>query len=563
MKQVKFLFLLLILVLLTGCEKNTSSRTLTDSEFLNYISNEQLRPSLQKIDSLIKYENYSDKRRAILYLEKGRILATLEKDIEAIGSLNEALFLFKKEQDKKYLAKTNMFLGDSYALLSKQDTAAIYTNTAAKLYMEIGDKKGESKTLNSLGHLSFLKGDFDSSIAHVKKAINLQLELNDQENLSASYNNLGFILEQTEDYSQAIQYYEKAIEINKAIDRLNTSALRNLGYVYLIKNDAKKCISIYKEALKIEEKTEQYIIQQEIYEVLIEAAVKDEDFISIPTFIKRKDSINQLLIAYESKEKMNLLNKKNAQFIVQENLKKELELSKKNKIIMGSLFAVLLFFGLYLFQKNRNSHLILKQEKIELEQKILRTQMNPHFVFNALTAIQNTFFDKDPIKSSTYLSRFANLVRQNFEVINKKHITLEEDLDILKNYIETQQLRFESKFDYEINLADAIEISLIKIPPMLLQPFIENSIEHGIKPKKEKGLLQINITEEGEFTQIVIIDNGIGYYKKDAVDDREHAIDIFLKRLKLRNLGEEKLFSIQAIENGFGTKVKILLDLRQ
>ncbi|MDF4202559.1 tetratricopeptide repeat protein [Maribacter sp. SA7] len=562
MKQTIVALLLLIIVSFNCCNKNTQNNTFTDSEFLEYISDTNLRPSLQKIDSLIKYEDYSDKRRAILFHEKGRLLATLEKDVEAIGSLNEALYLFQKESNKEYLAKTNMLLGDSYAMISKQDTAAIYTNTAYNFFKEIGDKKGEAKTLNSLGHLSFLAGDYNASIAHVKKAIDLQIALNDKETLSASYNNLGFILEQTENYDEAISYYEKAIEINNKIDRLNTNALRNLGYVHLIQDDPKKCIAIYQKALKIEERTEHYLIQQEIYEVLVEAAVKDEDFKSIPELIRKKDSVTQLLTSYESEEKMKLINRKNEQFIEQENLKKELELNKKNKIILGAILSFLLALGLYVFQKNRNSRLELKQQKLELEQKILRTQMNPHFVFNALTAIQKTFFDEDPIKSSTYLTRFAKLVRQNFDVVNKKRITLEEDLDILKNYIETQQLRFENKFDYEINISDDIEVSIIKLPPMLLQPFIENSIEHGLKPKNEKGLLQINITEQEKYTHIEIIDNGIGYNKEKVRDNREHAIDIFLKRLKLRDLGEEKKFSIKALDNNKGTKVSIFLDLR-
>jgi len=563
MKQTKLFILLLIIVSFTCCKKSSQNNTLTDSEFLDFITNTNLRPSLQKIDSLIKYENLSDERRAILFHEKGRLLATLEKDVEAIGSLNEALYLFHKESNKEYLAKTNMLLGDSYAMLSKQDTAAIYTNTAYNFFREIGDRKGEAKTLNSLGHLSFLAGDYDSSIVHVKKAIDLQIALDEKKTLSASYNNLGFILEQTENFDEAIRYYKKAIALNKEVDRLNTNALRNLGYVHLIQNDPKKCISIYKEALGIEEQTEHYVIQQEIYEVLIEAAVKDEDFKSIPEFIRKKDSVTQLLNSYESDEKMKLINRKNEQFIEQENLKKELELNKKNKIILGAILSFLLAFGLYVFQKNRNSRLELKQQKLELEQKILRTQMNPHFVFNALTAIQKTFFDEDPIKSSTYLTRFAKLVRQNFDVVNKKQITLEEDLDILKNYIETQQLRFENKFNYEINLADDIEVSMIKLPPMLLQPFIENSIEHGLKPKNEKGLLQINITEQGKYIHIEIIDNGVGYNKEKVSDNREHAIDIFIKRLRLRGLGEEKKFSIQALENNKGTKVSIFLNLRQ
>lgn len=557
-KAVNFIIVLFVFCSIS-CSEQKTLQELTDEEFLASISNENFRTSIQKIDSIFKYGQHSNYRRALLFYEKGRLLANLEKDIEAIGSLKEALYLFNKKRDKKFIATTNMLLGDSYALLSKQDTAVYYTNAAYKLYKEIGYKIGEAETLNSLGHLSFLKGDFSTSTLNVKKAIDIQLELNDTKTLSASYNNLGFILEQSEDYDQAIVYYNKAIILNKKVDRLDTNALRNLGYVYLIKGDTKKCKSIYKEALKIEEKTGKYVIQKEIYAVLIEASLKDKDFSTLPVLISKKDSISQLLISYDNKERTQLINIKHEQFIAQEKLKQELVLNKKNKLILGSILGLLTLLGLYLFQKNRTSRLQLKQQKLELEQKMLRIQMNPHFVFNTLTAIQNKVFDSEPLELMTYISKFAELIRQNFDFISKEKISLSEDIVALKNYIETQKFRFNNKFNYTINIEDGIDTSYVKIPPMLLQIFVENAIEHGLKPKIEVGQLTININRENHLTKFEIIDDGIGYIEKEIAE--EHAIDIFKKRLILRRLAEEKLFSIQSLGANLGTKVTILLNL--
>jgi len=563
MKQTTLLILILAFTSLISCEKSTNVDTLTDSEFLDYISNNDYKESIKRIDSLANAHTYSIHKTGLLYFEKGRILGILEKDVDAIGSLTKALELFEKEGNQLFIAKTNMLLSDSNAFLSKNDVATKQINIALKIFSEIKDRKGEAKALNSIAHVEFQNNNFEKSIQYVKQAALIQKEINDVDALSASYNNIGYILESSKDFARAKDYYLKAINLNKESNRLNSNALRNLGYVYLTEGNIEKCRALYLEALEIEEEAGVIANQKDIYDLLLELSIKDKSLINSSFYMNKRDSINQILVKTANEEKIKLIKDQYNLIAKETELKQEKKNNTKNKIIYGILIGLLSSFGLFLFQKNRNAKLKADQQKLMLEQKMLRIQMNPHFVFNALTAIQKTFFDEDPIKASTYLSGFAKLVRQNFEVVNKKQITLEEDLDILKNYIETQQMRFENKFDYEIKLSDEIEVSLIEIPPMLLQPFIENSIEHGLKPKSEKGFLQISIVEEGKFTRIEIIDNGIGYQKKRNQDDREHAIDIFLKRLKLRNFGEEKLFSIQALEDGLGTIVTIYLDLRQ
>ena len=561
MKQVHYILLIATFLLFINCEKKPSQSHKTDEAFLLYINADTYAKSVKRIDSIAKADILSTHQTGLLYYQKGAALGHLEKDIEAIASLKKALVSFNKEDNKKFIANTNMLIGDSEAFLSKNKKALFHIEKALQIFKDIKDKTGEAKALNSLGHIAFQNNNLEQSINYVKEAANIQLQVNNQEELSASYNNIGFILEQSDSLKTAKQYYQKAIDINKSTNRLNSSPLRNLGYVFFMEKQYKQCDSLYLKALKIEEEAGRLALQKEIYGVLLESAISSENYKNSTKYITKKDSINDLLTNAENvvkikliKDQYNLINK-------EKELSQEKNSNTKNKVLFAILIGLLLFLVLYIFQRNKNSKLKLNQEKLILEQKVLQTQMNPHFIFNALTAIQKTIFDNDPIKSASYLSKFAKLIRQNFEFVSKKEIHLSEDLDALKNYIETQQLRFENKFDYAITVDKNIDASYIKIPPMLLQPFVENAIEHGLKPKPEKGHLEITITKAKELLCFKIIDNGVGLSQNIKNTDREHAIDIFKKRLQLRKLDENKLFSIQSNKNKPGTIVTFYLNL--
>ena len=188
--------------------------------------------------------------------------------------------------------------------------------------------------------------------------------------------------------------------------------------------------------------------------------------------------------------------------------------------------------------------------------------MNPHFIFNTLAAIQNITLNHDPIKSSNYIAKFSKLIRQNFDYVRKEEITLEQEISMIGNYIETQQLRFNNSFKYQLDLAKDQDIKSLKVPPMLLQPFLENAIEYGLKDKKSGGVLALQIFKENNALCFIITDNGIGRLNKTKAQEKTtdlHATDIFIERLKLRKKGEEKTFKIEDLHNtehqAIGTKV--------
>ncbi len=199
--------------------------------------------------------------------------------------------------------------------------------------------------------------------------------------------------------------------------------------------------------------------------------------------------------------------------------------------LFGGITAI--FFGLYRLRiKHIHRQLAQKNEfnrqVAELELKALRAQMNPHFLFNSLNSIKNYILQANPILAADYLSNFAHLIRLILQYSGEKTITLEEELDALKLYIQLEQLRFDHGFDFDYQVADGIALNSIKIPPLLLQPYVENAIWHGLKHKDGQGHLKIEIYEIQENIICKIEDDGIG---------REESLKKRIQASKYRSFG--------------------------
>ena len=165
----------------------------------------------------------------------------------------------------------------------------------------------------------------------------------------------------------------------------------------------------------------------------------------------------------------------------------------------------------------------LREKHMQLEQKMLRSQMNPHFVFNALIAIQSFILKNNPREAGRYLSKFAKLMRLFLQNTRHEYIPLSNELETLVFYMELQQLRFSDSFEFKINIIDEIDPEQVQIPPMMAQPFIENAIEHGFKGIGYKGLIEIDYSFIGDSLLISIKDNGKGIDKalKES-DSKKH-----------------------------------------
>lgn len=178
-----------------------------------------------------------------------------------------------------------------------------------------------------------------------------------------------------------------------------------------------------------------------------------------------------------------------------------------------SLVIFALVGGVFAFLRDRyvrtSRQLRLEKDLLESERKALRLQMNPHFIFNALDSISSFIFKNDSRQAVRYLNNFAKLMRLTLESSVESFHPVETEVNILKNYLELEKLRFKGKFEYEINVSDEIDYD-VGLPSMMIQPHVENAIIHGVKPREENGYISIDFYLEGEYLVCEIKDNGIG-----------------------------------------------------
>ncbi|MFO7615606.1 MAG: histidine kinase, partial [Bacteroidales bacterium] len=188
---------------------------------------------------------------------------------------------------------------------------------------------------------------------------------------------------------------------------------------------------------------------------------------------------------------------KRIEVLSQSNELKELRVRQYTLFLAGmGAFIILSVAMLLLLLRQR--HLKAEQEKTGLQQKLFQLQMNPHFIFNSLSSIQHLIVEEDTERASICLAEFSNLVRSILYSSSNETIGLDTEIKTIESYLALQKMRYNDKFDYEIDIDPGLDPENLEIPVMLLQPFIENAIEHGIKHKKGKGRIEIRIKPSGE-----------------------------------------------------------------
>ena len=210
------------------------------------------------------------------------------------------------------------------------------------------------------------------------------------------------------------------------------------------------------------------------------------------------------------------------------------------RVLVGFGGASLLLYGVWLMskriQKRKDQKLIQEKQLSQIQLRALRSQMNPHFVFNSLSAIQYYITENDFIASETFLVKFSKLIRQFFDLSKENEISLKEEIKLLKNYLEIEKLRFRDKLDFEIKVDEHLNVEQTKIPTMLLQPIVENAVNHGVFNKVENGTVTIQFVYKDEQTFMVnIIDDGVGFENTQAEDKKHNSSRVIADRLKFLN----------------------------
>lgn len=232
-------------------------------------------------------------------------------------------------------------------------------------------------------------------------------------------------------------------------------------------------------------------------------------------------------------------------------------------IILIALFVLAIFL-----LRNNNEKLRLRQQAADSQMQALRAQMNPHFIFNCLSAINHFVLNNDTAKASEYLTRFSRLMRMVLANADKNTLSLQEELDTLRLYLEMEKLRFNNIFSYQVTVDPAIHASEVQVPSFILQPFCENAIWHGLLHKEGSGLLEVEVQLQGNGLLCTIRDNGIGIEKARSLKPGTRKNDSMGQKLAAQRLAVfngdkniDKSFSIQELKDNNGGSMGTMVTL--
>jgi LytS/YehU family sensor histidine kinase len=294
------------------------------------------------------------------------------------------------------------------------------------------------------------------------------------------------------------------------------------------------------------------------------------DFLELNSTSKNSQKIASLTQKNSSEERERLLE------LQGETLEKELKEKKilqlqSDRRFYGIIFIIiiLLLGGIIVTITLRQNKIKQEQRDAEMTQSLLRSQMNPHFIFNAMSVIQSYIYSNTPDIASKFLVNFSRLIRLILENSHKEFIPLEVEEEILSKYLNTQKLRFENRFNFKIKIEEELRLKRVMIPPMITQPFIENAIEHGQLNTISNGLITIYMTQKNGLLDITISDNGVGRTKANKIKKNKNhksmAITITRERIEILNRKFKGKGSLSIkdfnLEEKTGTEVNISLPI--
>jgi tetratricopeptide (TPR) repeat protein len=374
------------------------------------------------------------------------------------------------------------------------------------------------------------------------------------------------------DYPQALQNFQLGLAEHRKLNDRNEvmRTLLDMGKTYLALNKNPEALQYGQEGLDmaLHTKAKQFIrdgyqILSTVYDRLHQT--DSANFYFRQYIIMKEEVLNDQakgkFVAYNYEQKLALMNKEKQ--IQQARLEKE---SIVKKVLIGGILFLFLF-GLTVFrnislkrknEKQKLEHKItlqkaendrtsaeFQQQATELELQALRAQMNPHFIFNSLNAINRFILQNNKLQASEYLTKFSKLVRLILQNSQTAFISLANELEALQLYLELEALRFDHRFDYIITVDENIDPSVLTISPLLIQPYAENAIWHGLMHKQEKGHLDITLFLQEQVLLCKITDDGVGRQKAAALKS-QHAsfqksmgMKITASRIALLNQGKQ------------------------
>jgi tetratricopeptide (TPR) repeat protein len=520
---------------------------------------------------VLVYEKMGDQKNALEYRikeqsiqkttneeDEARLLMKLGNTCLEKGNCEKALMfyyesyrLFQKQYNKEYLKQSVM---EKIEQAMKQcQTSKYKTNDTLTVYLEsmevyktLGDTLRMIKTHRQIASW-FLnaKKDPEKAIAYTKQSLLLSKRINNKEEEAFDYITLAKIYADLNNNKEALYNFQLSRKLYEVL--ANEYTVKQIAAMEASYQEERK-----QQALNVLEKDKEILSgQNKIQNMKLKEA------------IYQQEKKQQILMAV-SKDK-DLLSKKTEL--------QELEITQQRYIIIGIIVVFMLMAALAVLIM-RQLRLKSSYNQLEAEQKALRAQMNPHFIFNALVSIQNFIHGNNNTQAVSYLGKFAGLMRIILENSREELVTLESEIKVIDYYLSLERLRFDGKFDFTVSSPDSIDPESIYVPSMLLQPFVENSIVHGFRGINYKGKIEVSFTIKEEMLFCKILDNGIGIgiekasnIKKESQTHKSLSTQIIEERISLYARKSGKKIQVEITNNpnqvtiAGGTAVLLIIPL--
>ncbi len=569
------------------------------------------------------FERAGDYRGMINTLNVLAYLARREQDLDkARGYIERAISTAREVSDTLPLADATNSLGNIYKEMALFSQAIDSYFEALKLWEIKGDSAGMSVAYGSIGLAYFYQKDYAKALEYSRKHLMLSEKRGDLWEMAKMCNNIAQIYNSKQIYDSALIFHRRSLSLNRKIDLATgeadacfniASTLLHLGErdsalwysakaieialekgitvppsYFVVKANVQQSMGDYRRAADNALRAYELAREREMPLVVSDASLLLSDIYGktgrddlayryLREHLQLKDSISndeylkqvtRMEIQYDFDKKQ-----KEAEYErMQERLISENKIKQQRTLLTG-LAVLVVMIALISFLFLRHTRLKAEYSRIDLEQRLLRAQMNPHFIFNSLCAIQNLIMTDKPQKANAFLTKIARLMRNILENSREEYIALDREIETLKLYLDVQQLRFENGFEYDITVDQSIDPENISVPPMFAQPCVENSIEHGLLPGRENGRIGISYTLKDGLIMLEVTDNGIGrekaaevtpVMKKQSISTRltEKRLEHFRKILKEKNISYQ-ITDLFEGEAAAGTKVVMMLPYKK
>ncbi len=549
----------------------------------------------------------------VIHLNKTAFKSRLTDPKYTIELAEQALKLAEKLDYLPGLAEAYRVSGVGFSYLENNPLATKNYIQALQYYKILKDEKNVARTYSNIGNL-YKYIDPEKALNYFDKALKISEEIQNEELTAGIYFNMALICSRKKEYNKSLMYFDKSYGIfnqlkdtvSKVVYLQNTGRVYyylgkidsaktrlfkaikegkenrlfatvsgcylSLAYVYMNENKFKLARASINEGFKYASKLKSPDLNNDFVRIRYELELKQKNYQKAVEYLAlayRNDSL-RLKENLSSNIDINVRHFQQQQKIQENELviadQKYRETKTRWIITLCVLAAVLVvtFILVWYFirEKKRERLEIVNQNKINsLEQKALQAMMNPHFVFNVMNSIQHFINKADTRKANKVLSSFSRLARKHLEVCMSSTISLHDEILYLGLYLSFEKIRYLDKMNYKIRVDKEIDTEEVIIPAMLIQPFLENSIWHGIMPKEDGGTIIIDFEMEEDDLIITILDDGIGILNSESQKKAGHisrGMTLIRDRINLMNTLNSRHIHINQQQTGdHGTEVVI------